>query len=340
MKTLYVLLMSFCLLSGGLGAEEPTPVKVYIFAGQSNMGGGINFSVGPEHGGHKHHPASRWMESEENDVLYFWNRGRGKQTDTWERLNAKSHYGHWEQVVAHRLWKAEREAGSDARIAVITVTVGATSMNGFWEAGGRAQREGDKNWIKTSGQGKGNAMLRETVAKALQQLEKQGMTYDIKAFVWYQGEGDSLHLFQAKNYERLLRDMIDGWEDRDPASYKDDKAKYAGSVVDLTGDEVFNRVIVRVSERIEGASSWGPKDKWQPALDEVRRAQKDYAESRDDAAWVNVDDLPLSDDFHYHGAEYIRIGERVAKALLTLQGRGKKNKGVRNLSIDRMTGGG
>lgn len=302
------------LAAGKSESAADRPVKVYLFAGQSNMGGGINFNHT-----HKDHPAVQWMNSDENDVLYFWNRGRDQKTESWETLTYQSHReGHWEQVTAHRLWSAWQEKDPEQKLAVITVTVGATALNDFWTVGGRAQREGSADWIKAREQGQGGRMLEQTIKTALQQLEEQGLSYDIEAFVWYQGEGDSLHLFQAENYERYLRDLIDGWEDRDPARFRDDKSLYAGSIREWTGDEEFDAVIVRVSEKIQGAQSWGPRDKWEPALNEVRRAQVDYAESRDDAAWVDVDDLPLKDAFHYEGAEYITIGERVAAALTAL----------------------
>ncbi len=316
MKWIVLVLFGVGLVSGVTARAEP--IDVFIFSGQSNMGGGINVSVGAEHGGHKDHPAIEWMDSEANDVLYFWDRGR-QRTDEWETLTYKTHrQGHWEQFTAYRLWQARQKAGVDRRMAVITVTVGATAMNGFWTAGGRAQREGLKDWIKTHDQGKGNKMLEETVKTALQRLEEKGFDPQLEAFIWYQGEGDSLHLFQAKNYERYLRDLIDGWEERDPDRFKDDRSLYAGSLREWTGDDDFKRIIVRVSDNIQGADSWGPREEWDPALQEVRRAQVDYAESRDDAVWVNVDDLPLSDAFHFHGKEYITIGERVAEAYLDL----------------------
>jgi lysophospholipase L1-like esterase len=299
------------------------PIDVYIFAGQSNMGGGINLK-------HKHsdEPAYQWMHSDRNNVLYFWFRG-SEETDQWEVLTDETHReGHWEQVTAHYLWTHAQEAKPAQRIAIITVTVGATAMADYWTAGGRAAREGMKDWIKTRKQGKGNAHFQRIVTKAFSQLKELGYAPDLEAVTWYQGEGDSLHQFHADNYLRYLKDMIDGWEDRDLSRFKDDRELYAGSIADWTGDKDFRVVIVRVSDNIKGASSWGPRHQWDPALQTVRKAQVNYAEKRDNAAWVDVDDLPLRDAFHFADPEYIEIGKRVAKALLQEDPRTEQAKDV------------
>lgn len=296
-----------------MAAEKP--VKVYIFAGQSNMGGGINFGTK-----HADHPAVKWMDSEENDVIYFWDRSGKFKSDQWEKFHYKTdRQGHWEQVTIHSIWQEVKKKDPEQKIAVITVTVGATSLNGFWTSGGRASREGSQSHIKAVTQGKGNKMLEGAIKTALAQLKEKGMKYDIVAFTWYQGEGDSVVFPLAKNYERLLRDLIDGWEvDRDPAKFKDDKALYAGSVAEWSGDKDFNVVVVRVSDKIQGSPKWGDREKWEPALNEVRRALMAYGDGKENAVWVDVDDLPLHDAFHYDGGEYITIGERVAKAHLDL----------------------
>jgi lysophospholipase L1-like esterase len=311
-------LLALCLLPGVLAADDPVapeepgqPIKVYIFAGQSNMGGGINLK-------HKHsdEPAYRWMHSEKNNVPYFWFR-RTDETEEWELLTDETHReGHWEQITAYYLWKHWRKTEPPRRIAVITVTVGATQMADYWTAGGRASRQGLEHWVKTRKQGKGNAHFQRIVTKAFDQLKELGYKPDLEAVTWYQGEGDSLHQFHADNYLRYLKDMIDGWQERDSAKFRDDRSLYAGSIADWTKDKEFRVVVVRVSDNIHPTGSWGPRKKWAPALQTVRKAQVSYAENRDNAAWVDVDDLPLRDAFHFADPEYIEIGKRVAKALL------------------------
>ncbi len=257
----------------------------------------------------------KWLKNPENKVLYHYNKGSKRNTsDGWITINKGKRIGQ-EQVEAYRLWQYWQKEDPTVEIAIFNVCYGATSLAGFWTAGGRGRPH---NKIK---QGKGNKIIKERLTSALEDLKKQGKKIEIQSLCWYQGEGDSNSAFGGNNYGILFEDFIYGWTDREGVP-NDDKTLYSGSLLDICKKYNSKKMddipvfVGRISKRIMGSKSWGDKSKWEPYLNNVRKALVDYTKKHPNSDWIDVDDIELKDAYHYTGANYCIIGERFVKKII------------------------
>lgn len=309
MKTkLAVLLTGICI---GAALAPAADLKVYIFAGQSNMAGGIT----AQRMGNYSTDILDWIEDPGNPVIYhFW---KGPDPDevsaAWTNLNYDTPYG-LEHVAAYRLWNYWQAIDTNINVAIIKVCQGSTSLRGQWNPGGR-----DKDpWLggspETFEQGYCYQALTNKLAVALGQLDDAGADYDIEAFFWYQGEGDSSRNASSGAYRMLFEDLAWGWTNRNPVAFPyDDTNFYGGSVRDLCSVSNLPTFVARINWQTKGSASWGARDEWEWQLANVRNALVDFTEDHPDCGWINVDDIPLKDEYHYDGENYAEIGDRFAR---------------------------
>jgi hypothetical protein len=290
------------------------PVKVYIFAGQSNMDGTMNKPPLKDYG----YGIYSWVTNASNPTLYhYWRSGGTVVSTNWVHLNTPSTLG-LEHVVAYRMWTYWQNIDTNQQIAIIKVSQGSTSLNSFWNPGGRDRDPWfyNPNPLYFS-KGSGYQTLTNRIVMALSQLTEKGIAYEVAGFFWYQGEGDASGQTGGDNYPVLFEDLVNGWADRDPAAFPNDtKSIYGGSLRELCGLTNLPSVTARISWQIKGSPAWGARSGWEGYLTQVRAAQTNYAETHVNSGWVDVDDIPLMDFYHYTSENYIEIGERFAQVWL------------------------
>ena len=260
-----------------------------------------------------------WIKNPANPVLYHYYSGNADHSTTnWTTLNNYFVMGQ-EHIEAYRLWNYWQSIDTNTEIAIFKVAVGATSLHSFWNPGGRDRdpyyyNPNPKYFL----QGDGYGVLSNRLVLAMNQLTELGYTNrNIEAFMWYQGEGDAYSSRGGDNYSILFNDLVNGWEDRNTNDFpNDDKSKYGGSVREILGLTNLPAIVARISWNIKGSTAWGNRSSWEPFLIMVRDALTNYAGSHPDSAWVDVDDIPLADYYHYSGENYCEIGDRFAQKIL------------------------
>jgi len=299
---------------GGVLRVSATPVKVYIFAGQSNMDGVLNKTPLRDYG----YGIYSWVTNSSNPTRYhYWRNGGTVVSTNWVHLNAPSTLG-LEHVAAYRLWNYWQNIDTNQQVAVIKVSQGSTSLNSFWNPGGRDRDP----WFYNPNppyfaKGSGYQTLTNRIVMALNQLTEKGISYEVAGFFWYQGEGDASGQTGGDNYPVLFEDLVNGWVDRNPGLFPNDtKSIYGGSIRELCGLTNLPAVTARISWQIKGSPAWGARSIWEGYLTQVRAAQTNYAETHANSGWVDVDDIPLVDFYHYSSENYIELGERFAQAWL------------------------
>lgn len=293
---------------------EP-PVKVLVMAGQSNFGWKIRID-----GMKKHAPeVLQWINSSDNDVLYSWKMhetGKGSSSDGFVRLDAAKGMFSQDHIIAYHFSKHWKQQNPKQRIAIIKVQKGATSLHQHWNPGGR-KHWGD-NYYK---QGALYATLVAQIESGIAQLDKAGIPWEGAGFLWYQGEGDSYDA--GPKYAQFFEDLVYGAElETGEGNHQ------AKGVLQLIKNKTAPVLPVRISwhlhtvvrENEPAVGIWGkkPRKEWEPHLAQVRDTLLAFSKKHNgrDDFWVNVDDLPLSDRFHYDQKEYIEIGHRMAKTFL------------------------
>jgi hypothetical protein len=184
---------------GACAAEANVPARntssdaldVVIVAGQSNAqgwtGDGRRFEPDPIDA----EIPFRWMIPGHNPRL----RGESQKSKGWETLgpqNGICGYGNPASHFGLEISMARALAKAGTHIAVIKVSIGATSLYGDWKLPGE--------------KGLTDAMLAE-VQEAMNDLGKAGRKPRIRGFVWIQGESDA-NAEHAKDFQPLLSKLI------------------------------------------------------------------------------------------------------------------------------------
>ena len=284
-------LAAVMLLAALGGLASAAPLRVYVFAGQSNMGLGIRSN------GYQtidDAAAWNWLNSSDNDVLYqYWFRhyalGEVNSSD-WMPLAGFDTYSPYgaEHVFAYyldRYWKARNPS---ARIAVLRIQSGGSSLYSSWNPGGRLE------------QGDIYSGAKSKLQQALSQLAEP---YELAGMVWYQGESDAISPDRATMYSTLLADLLG------PPADGIDPDTYGGSFRDIIGSPDMPVMVIRINGAMR------PDLPERSGITLVRAAQilRPY--------WVNVDDIPLTEYggilVHYASTEHIRLAQRYAALALT-----------------------
>lgn len=316
--TFLLLITGLSVLYGGdtfqlAPVEGEPPVKVLIMAGQSNFGWGIRVT-----GMRQYAPeVLAWLESSENDALYSWKKhetGQGSRSGGFVRLGAAEGMYGPEHIIAYHLSRAWKEQEPKQRIAIVKVQKGATSLIQHWNPGGR------KHWgTHVYPEGALHATLMAEIEAGIRQLDEAGIPWEGAGFFWYQGEGDAYDA--GAKYARLFEDLVYGAELQTEQGVHQVKG-----VLPLIRNVDAPVIPVRISWRLHTVTRagapppgmWGtkPREEWEPHLVQVREALTRFAREHNgrETAIVEIDDLPLSDRFHYGEREYIEIGHRMAAA--------------------------
>ncbi|MEM6634164.1 MAG: sialate O-acetylesterase, partial [Bacteroidota bacterium] len=161
------------------------PVKIFLYAGQSNAEGVLaseNSNLFPS-------------SSFDEEIMYAWNLKGGNVTlnSGWNHLR-KVPMGSRQITHAGEITAGRKIYGAGlTEVAFIKVTKGGTSLN--------------RDWDPQSGNGM-YAHMKEYIERKLRELDDRGIPYTIEAIFWHQGEGDTSPSFAAQ-YERNLQEFID-----------------------------------------------------------------------------------------------------------------------------------
>jgi hypothetical protein len=192
-STRWLFALVLTLLSGAerrLGAQDDKVLRVFVFAGQSNMVGADSRAKDIEQ-----FPPFAGLDQPQPKVLFSYCLGREdkRRSDGWEELKPI------EGMVGPELSFA-REVTADlkAPIAIIKIAAGGTHLFGDWNPD---EPTGFKLY----------PLALDHVRAALADLDRKRIRHRLEGFVWHQGEND---MFEAKgkaNYAANLTNFIKSW---------------------------------------------------------------------------------------------------------------------------------
>lgn len=185
----FVAILLSVALSSNLGAQEADDevVRVFIFAGQSNMVGSDSKVQDIER-----FPPYRGLEDAQSDVKFSYCIGREnkKRSNGWVPLQAV------DNVVGPELSFARQVTGAiDSPIAIIKCAAGGTHLGGDWNPD---EPSGFEMY----------PLLLDLVRESLAELENQGLEYRLEGMMWHQGENDMFNEDYMANYGTNLANFM------------------------------------------------------------------------------------------------------------------------------------
>lgn len=178
------------LLSNTYLAPAAEPIRVFIFAGQSNMVGSDSKVKDIDR-----FPPFRGLDQPQTNVLFSYSIGRENKMESngWVDLQPVNN------VVGPELSFARTLTQSIAApIAIIKVAAGGTHLGGDWNPDNPIGFEM-------------YPLALQTIRQSLQQLEEQGHTYQIEGFMWHQGENDMFNEEYMADYGKNLKNFLMRW---------------------------------------------------------------------------------------------------------------------------------
>lgn len=168
-------------------AQDDSVVRVFIFAGQSNMVGSDS-----KVGDIKRFPPFIGLEAPQSDVLFSYVLGRENKTasEGWVDLQAVNNVVGPELSFARSVTEA-----IDAPIAIIKCAAGGTHLGGDWNPDHPIGFEM-------------YPLLMKHVKESLQELDDMGLEYRLEGFMWHQGENDMFNEEYMANYGDNLTNFI------------------------------------------------------------------------------------------------------------------------------------
>jgi hypothetical protein len=186
----FALLISASVFSAVANAEDNKTVRVFIFAGQSNMVGSDS-KVQDIH----RFPPFAGLETPQADIKFSYCLGRANKTtsDGWVDLQPVNN------VVGPELSFARKVSRNiDAPIAIIKCAAGGTHLGGDWNPD---EPEGFKMY----------PLALELIKSSLAEFDRQGIDYRIEGFMWHQGENDMFVKEYMPNYGKNLKNFLAKW---------------------------------------------------------------------------------------------------------------------------------
>lgn len=251
---------------------EPTGgLKVFIMAGQSNMAGCDDVrNVDP-----------MWSSALDQVQMYWGN----DLNPGFTALQTGTSGASCSSDAPAFYYGPELSFGSDMsmlypdeQIIIIKFAVGGTDMFSQWTTPWRLYPDGGPLWNE----------LQVQVSSALNELTAMGYEYDIKGFLWMQGESDADKRYRARYYERNL-------------------SRFIASMRLFTGLPNMPFILGRIH------------DAGQPHAQMVRDAQVNVAMNLPNVYWIDTDDLGmLPDGIHYDEPSMIELGHRFADIVQAL----------------------
>jgi hypothetical protein len=193
-KVIYLTALLIC-CAHTLSAAQSTPedtktLRVFIFAGQSNM-------VGSDSNANEIDDFASFMGTgeEQTKIRYSYAIGRESmhRSNGWSTLQPINNVAGPElsfgKVVSEKI---------KAPIAIIKCASGGTTLGGDWNPD-------DPSGFKLY------PLAFELIQQALQSLESKKIKYRIEGFFWHQGENDMFNEEYKANYAANLRNFIKRW---------------------------------------------------------------------------------------------------------------------------------
>lgn len=178
------------LLTTAAEAEDNETVRVFIFAGQSNMVGSDS-----KVDDIKRFPPFVGLEDAQTAVKFSYTIGRENKTksEKWVDLQPVNN------VVGPELSFARKVAQHvDAPIAIIKCAAGGTHLGGDWNPD---KPEGFQMY----------PLALDLVKSSLAEFDRQGIPYRIEGFMWHQGENDMFNEEFMANYGENLANFFASW---------------------------------------------------------------------------------------------------------------------------------
>jgi hypothetical protein len=171
--------------------DDHKTLRVFIFAGQSNMVGSDSKVQDI-----KRFPPYAGLEAAQENVKFVYCLGRENKKRSampWEALSPVNN------IVGPELSFARKVTGHvKAPIAIIKVAAGGTHLGGDWNPD---EPIGFKMY----------PLALETIRTALADLDKRKIKYRLEGFMWHQGENDMFNKDYMPNYGKNLKNFLAKW---------------------------------------------------------------------------------------------------------------------------------
>lgn len=296
-----------------------TNYKLIVISGQSNSGNWSYWGEGPFPEGVK-----EWINDPACDALILTDNGDANAADESlitmynEQLLTTGNSQGYAQVVAYfadQYWKA---IDPSAKIVVVQKSVGATSLD-YWVGGGRNGNNpfatGTPPWsLFYAAEGPGYTSLFSRIRRAKSLLD--GSPVEGAGFFWYQGEGNAgdtsgfyiRNILDLLNGAKMVHDPIQpNWGD-------DPNVDFTNGIRQELDNPNMPLIVTRISSDFIGwGSNFGPPN-WEPGRQVTRADQVNATRELSPSAFINVDDRPVSDGYHYLGTDLAIISGRFAEA--------------------------
>lgn len=167
--------------------QDDQTIRVFIFAGQSNMVGSDSRVEDIQR-----FPPFAGLEAPQSDVRFSYCIGREdkRRSNGWVELQPV------DNVVGPELSFARTVSQAvDAPIAIIKCAAGGTHLGGDWNPN---QPSGFKMY----------RLLLELICESLDELDRQNVPYRLEGFMWHQGENDMFDEGYMTHYGQNLANFI------------------------------------------------------------------------------------------------------------------------------------
>ena len=177
--------------TGPLKSEaEKKTLRVFIFAGQSNMVGSDSRAKDIER-----FPPFVGLDKPQSNVLFSYNMGREEKrtSNGWIPLQPVDDTVGPELSFARRVSQETKEP-----IAIIKCAAGGTTLGGDWNPD---EPSGFKLY----------PLALQHIRSSLADLDRQKIAYRIEGFMWHQGENDMFSPEFKQNYGKNLKNFLAKW---------------------------------------------------------------------------------------------------------------------------------
>jgi hypothetical protein len=170
--------------------SDANTLRVFIFAGQSNMEGGHSQAKDIHR-----YPPFAGLDLPQENVRYAYNIGREDKltSEGWVALQPLGNLFGPELSFGRRVSQEIK-----APIAIIKCAAGGTTLGGDWNPDGPS---GFKLY----------PLALQWVQSSLAELDQKKVPYRIEGFMWHQGENDMFDKEFKPNYARNLKNFLASW---------------------------------------------------------------------------------------------------------------------------------
>ena len=186
----FIMLTASLFFAQTYSSSAAEPIRVFIFAGQSNMVGSDSKVKDIDR-----FPPFRGLEKPQTNTLFSYSIGRENKMESngWVDLQPVNN------VVGPELSFARTVTQCiDTPIAIIKVAAGGTHLGGDWNPD---QPTGFKMY----------PLALKIIQQSLKQLEDLGHEYRLEGFMWHQGENDMFNEEYMANYGKNLKHFLTRW---------------------------------------------------------------------------------------------------------------------------------